>query len=209
MTIRLHSMVLLPVLLVCVAQGHAQPPESLSALVAQLQKTPQDDALREKVIRLARETTPEPAVLPEALRHEKTGNTFFKNAKTRQDYLVAAHEYEQALRHAPWAARLYFGLGEVHEAMADTEVGDRQSRAQIKQSCSNEARNEEWQRFNGYEQARKNFEYYLLAERNADEQVAAQIKHRIELRKLRIARWWHEWNNTCCDGCGGKQDSKK
>lgn len=155
MTIRLHSMVLLPVLFGCVAQGHAQSPESLSVLVAQLQKTPQDDALREKVIRLARATTPEPAVPPEALRHEKTGNTLFKNAKTRQDYLVAAHEYDQALRHAPWAARLYFGLGEVHETMADTGAGDRQSRAQIKQSCSNEARKEEWQRFDGYEQARK------------------------------------------------------
>lgn len=228
MTIHLHSMTramafpgvlsagsniirlaVLAVLFLCVAQGNAQPPEPLQAFVAQLQKTPQDDTLREKLIRLAREMESEPAIPPEALRHENTGHALFKKAKTRQNYIAAAHEYEKALRHAPWAARLYFGLGEVYEAMADVEVGDRLSRAQIRQSCSNETRNEEWQRFDGYEQARKNFEYYLLAERNIDEQVAGMTKHRIEWRKLRIALWQHEWDTACCLGCGGKQDSKK
>jgi hypothetical protein len=93
--------------------------------------------------------------------------------------------------------------------MADAKVGDRLSRAQIRQSCSDETRIDEWQRFDGYEQSRKNFEYYLLAERIIDEQVASQIRHRIEWRKLRIALWQHEWDTACCLGCGGKQDSEK
>lgn len=200
---------ILPVLFLYVTPDHAQPPEPLPALVVQLQKTPQDGALREKVIRLARETTPEPAIPAVALRHENTGNTLFMKAETQQDYLAAAHEYEQALRHAPWLARLYFGLAGAYEKMADVAVAGLVSGMQPRQSCSSETQENEWQRFAGYERAGKNFKYYLLAVKTVDEEAAAMIRHRIAQRELRFARWRHQWDTTCCLGCGGKQDSRK
>lgn len=184
------------------------PREQLNQMVRQLQKTPTDHALREQVIRLARETTPEPAVPPEALRHENTGQILIRNAKTRQDYLALAHEYEQALRHAPWVAQLYFGLAEAYEKMADAAVADLVSGTQPRQSCSDETYKNEWQRFDGFNRARENFKYYLLAVKTVDEEVEAMIMRRIAERELSFALWRHQWDTTCCLGCGGKQDSK-
>lgn len=208
-TSNIIRLALLSGLLLCVAQGYAQPPEPLQTLVVQLQKTPQDDVLREKVIRLARETKPQPAILPEALQHENTGQALFNKAKTRQDFLAAAHEYEQALRLAPWVASLYFELGEAYEKMGDETVGDLWMGKQARQSCSMETYDKENQRFDSYELARKNFEFYLLAQANITELDTGMVIRRVEERKLRFEMWRHQWNAQCCLGCGGKRDSVK
>ena len=88
-----------------------EPRENLKPLIERLRKNPADGALREEVIRLARDMTPPPATPREALQHEAAGHGLFKTAKSRQDCLAAAHEYELALRLAPWVAPLYFALG--------------------------------------------------------------------------------------------------
>ncbi|MDO8310943.1 MAG: hypothetical protein Q7T25_03290 [Sideroxyarcus sp.] len=202
--------IVLPVLLLgVVMQGHAQPPESLSALVVQLQLQPQDDALREQVIRLARATKPEPAIPSEALQLENAGLTLFKKAKTPQDYQVAVHEYEQALRLAPWVASLYFELGEAYEKMGDATVGDLWKGKQVRQSCSMETYDKESRNFDGYARAKKNFEFYLLAKANQAEHDAAIVRQRIEERRMRFEMWRHQWDAQCCAGCGGKRDSEK
>ena len=53
------------VILASVASAHAQSPrEQLQAMVEQLQKTPNDNALREKIITLAQDLKLRPAVIP-------------------------------------------------------------------------------------------------------------------------------------------------
>lgn len=182
------------------------PREQLKQMVGQLQKTPSDDALREQVIHLARETKPKPTIPHEALRLENAGLALFKKAKTQQDFQAAVHEYEQALRLAPWAASIYFGLGEAYEKLGDAAVGELWMGAQDRQSCSRETQKNELQRFDGYERAGKNFKYYLLAVETADAEVAAMIEHRIAERDLRFAHWWYQWKTECCMGCGGKAE---
>ncbi len=55
-------------------------------MVEQLQKTPADNALREKIIKLAAEIKPAPAVPEEAQRREGRAKFAFKSAKSNDDY---------------------------------------------------------------------------------------------------------------------------
>ncbi|HEY5042546.1 MAG TPA: hypothetical protein VIK53_11140 [Verrucomicrobiae bacterium] len=53
--------------------------------VADLQKSPGDDALREKIIKLALTLNPKPATPDEAITHEGAAEYAFKNAKANSD----------------------------------------------------------------------------------------------------------------------------
>ncbi|OGP37232.1 MAG: hypothetical protein A2X93_00030 [Deltaproteobacteria bacterium GWC2_56_8] len=91
------------------------PREQLRQMVEQLQKTPSDDALREKIIRLAQELKPAPAVPEEAERFEGRAQFAFSNAKVQADYLDAAKEYEKAIAAAPWVAGYYSDLCTIYQ----------------------------------------------------------------------------------------------
>jgi hypothetical protein len=98
------------------AGAYAQSPrEELKQLTAQLQKTPTDDALREKIIKLAAKVRPAPAVPEEAQRREGRAKFAFKTAKSNDDYLSAAREYEEAVRVAPWISGYYVDLCTIYE----------------------------------------------------------------------------------------------
>ncbi len=192
------------------ANAHAQSPhEQLKQMVQQSQNTPNDNDLREKIIKLAKSSKPSPALPDTAVTFEGRARSAFARATSVDDYLVAVHEYEQALRFAPWAAQLYFGLGETYEKIGDAAVADLLSSTQARQSCSDETHDKERKRFDGYELARKNFEFYLLTFKNVVEHDAAMIKYRIAERQRRFELWRYQWETTCCLGCGGKQDTKK
>ena len=99
-------------------RGFAQstsPREQLQQLVAQLQKTPDDNTLREKVIKLAQQLKPVPVVPLEAEKFEGRAEYAFRNAKTEADFAAAAKEYENAIAAAQWAASNYFNLGVAQE----------------------------------------------------------------------------------------------
>lgn len=91
------------------------PQEQLSQLVAQLQKRPTDDAMREKIIKLAVTMKPAPALPDEALRHEGRGNAAFKNAKAVEDFIAAAKEFDAASLVAPWVAGYYSDMCTAYE----------------------------------------------------------------------------------------------
>ncbi len=92
--------------------AHALTPrEQLSQMVQQLQKTPNDNALREKIIKLARTIKPAPAIPEEAERRMARGVSAMKTAKTISDYKDAAREFELATLAAPWYADAYYNLG--------------------------------------------------------------------------------------------------
>ncbi len=94
--------------------SQAQSPtqqEALIQYVADLQKTPNDTALREKIIRYVQTMTPAPAIPEEAERFMARGAAAVKGAKTEADFQDAAREFEKASLAAPWLPAAYYNLG--------------------------------------------------------------------------------------------------
>lgn len=96
--------------------AHAQSPrEELQQMVRQLQSSPNDNALREKIIKLASSVKPAPVIPEEARRSFVRGNTAFSEAKGPDDYARAVQRYEEALVIAPWWGDAYFNLAKALE----------------------------------------------------------------------------------------------
>jgi tetratricopeptide (TPR) repeat protein len=91
------------------------PREQLNQYVADLQKNPNDAALREKIIKLVVKLTPKPEVPEEVRRFEGAAEFAFKNATGESDFLDAAKQYEKALLIAPWIGEDYFNAGIAYE----------------------------------------------------------------------------------------------
>lgn len=89
------------------------PQQTLQQYISDLQKNPDDTALREKIIRHVLTMRPAPAVPEEAERYLARGMSAVKGAKDEQGYLRAANEFRQALKIAPWLADGYYNLGVV------------------------------------------------------------------------------------------------
>lgn len=87
------------------------PREQLQQLTIQLQQTPNDNALRERIIKLAVEIKPAPAIPEEVDRRMVRGAVAFKSATSASGYQDAAKEYEQATLTAPWYGDAYYNLG--------------------------------------------------------------------------------------------------
>ena len=86
------------------------PREQLQQMVEQLQKTPTDNALRERIIKLGSEIKPAPAISEEANRAFVKGNVFQKEAKDASGYELAISAYREALHIAPWWGDAYYNL---------------------------------------------------------------------------------------------------
>lgn len=98
------------------ANAYAQTPRAqLQQMVGQLQKTPTDNALREKIIKLAATIKPAPAIPEEARRAFVRGNATMSEAKTPEEYARADQLYTEALSIAPWWGDPYFNLAKAHE----------------------------------------------------------------------------------------------
>ena len=100
-------------------------PDTLNQYVADLQKNPSDTALREKIIKLAREMNPPPAIQEEARRHYVIAKTLTKDTKKAEDFAEPIAEFKSVLLIAPWwgAANGEFGMlleaaGRYDEAMS-------------------------------------------------------------------------------------------
>lgn len=97
--------------------AHAQSPrEQLQQMVEQLQKTPNDNVLREKIVKHATSIKPAPAIPEEANRAFVKGNVFQKEAKDTSGYELAIAAYREALRSAPWWSDAYFNLAIAQES---------------------------------------------------------------------------------------------
>ena len=118
------------------------PDDQVTQLIAQLQKSPNDQALREKIINLALTLNPKPAIPIAVTRAEGAAEYAFKNAKSNSDYSDAAKQYEKALLLAPWLAADNFNCGVAHEKAGENTA------------------------------AIRSFKLYLLAAPNADDVLA-------------------------------------
>ena len=90
-------------------------PEQLNQMVEQLQKSPNDIALREQIIKLAQKLKPVPVIPEEARRHFVKAVTLQKEAKNPEDYDLPIQEYQQALLLAPWWSDAYYDLSSAFE----------------------------------------------------------------------------------------------
>jgi tetratricopeptide (TPR) repeat protein len=93
----------------------ANPQDTLTQYVADLQSNPNDTALRGKIIVLAQTMKTPPAVPADA--YELVGRAAYaiKNANTDADFIAAADAYGKALQLAPWVADYYFNQGVAYE----------------------------------------------------------------------------------------------
>lgn len=96
--------------------AYAQSPrEQLQQMVEQLQKTPDDNALRERIIKLGAEIKPAPAIPDEAVQLEGRAQAAFSNARSKADFALAVQEYEKAVAIAPWIVGYYLDLCTIYE----------------------------------------------------------------------------------------------
>src|SRR4030066_126911 len=87
------------------------PQETLKQYIADLQKNPNDFALREKIIKLVQKMKPAPTIPEEARRHMSRGIAAMKDAKSADDFRDAVKEFEKASLATPWFANAYYNLG--------------------------------------------------------------------------------------------------
>ena len=101
---------LTPILiLVFISAVQAQSPqETLKQYISDLQKNPNDYALREKIIKHVQTMRPAPAIPEEARRYFIEGNVLTKRAKEQKGYGLAIDAYQQCLLIAPWWAEAYY-----------------------------------------------------------------------------------------------------
>jgi tetratricopeptide (TPR) repeat protein len=97
------------------------PATQLQQLTTQLQQSPDDQALREKIIALAMTLHPGPGTPDAATMAEGAAEYAFKNAKSEGDYSKAAKQFEKALLLAPWLATDYFNCGVAHEKAGENK----------------------------------------------------------------------------------------
>lgn len=101
-------------LLISAPAGRAQmstPRQVLQQYLSDLQKNPDDYALREKIVKHVRKMKPVPAIPEEARRHYVMATTLLKAVKKAEDHREAIEEFRNALFLAPWWAEANRDLG--------------------------------------------------------------------------------------------------
>ena len=93
----------------------SSPQETLNQYITDLQKSPDDQALREKIIKFAQVMKPSPKVPNEVDELIGKATYIFKNAKSEAEFNDAVDAYQKALLIAPWVPEYYYNLGTVQE----------------------------------------------------------------------------------------------
>jgi tetratricopeptide (TPR) repeat protein len=96
-------------------KGTQQSRELLDRSVQELQKSPEDRTLREKIIKLSLSIKPGLTIPEDARRHYLKGLALQKAAQTPREAEAAVAEFRQALLVAPWWPEAYFNLAEALE----------------------------------------------------------------------------------------------
>ena len=99
--------------------------EQLQQLTIQLQQTPSDNALREKIIKLGAEIKPVPAVPEEARRSFVEGVNIVKLAKDAGSQKLAIESFSEALKIAPWWGDAYYNLAVAQELTGQLNDAER------------------------------------------------------------------------------------
>jgi tetratricopeptide (TPR) repeat protein len=97
-------------LLGAVGQENPSAREQLQECVAQLKNDPENEEVRERIIKLALTIKPAPAVPDEAAELVGGGKHLMKEGKTKLDFADAVKKFQQASNVAPWVADIYYNL---------------------------------------------------------------------------------------------------
>ena len=109
---RIVSAIVVLLLGLSVSISQAQSPQqTLNQYISDLQKNPNDYALREKIIKHVQTMKPAPAIPRDAERFMNRGAAAAKSAKDANDFKDAVVEFEKATLAAPWMANAYYNLG--------------------------------------------------------------------------------------------------
>ena len=126
MKFTINFLVLIFGLLLLTSTTYAQSPRNqLQQMIEQLQQSPNDNTLREKIIKLAPTLKPSPALPDAAIAFEGRAQFAFKSAKSENDFLAAAREYEKAVAAAPWVPGYYADLCTIYEKAGKFEDAKR------------------------------------------------------------------------------------
>jgi tetratricopeptide (TPR) repeat protein len=118
--------IVVAIVLAFAASTQAQSPrEQLTQMVEQLQKVPNDNALRERIIKLGTEIKPAPAVPEEARRSFVEGVNIVKLAKDESAQKLAIGSFNEALKIAPWWGDAYYNLAVVQELIGQLNDAER------------------------------------------------------------------------------------
>lgn len=105
---------------VLAASAYSQTPrEELKQMVRQLQQSPNDNALREKIIKLATTIKPTPEISEEAREPFVMAATVLKRANDPASAGKAVDLFTQALNVAPWFADAYYNRALAHEVAGE------------------------------------------------------------------------------------------
>ncbi|MBI1912632.1 MAG: hypothetical protein HYS21_11605 [Deltaproteobacteria bacterium] len=116
------SFILVIIFIMAAGAVFAQTPrEELQQMVEQLQKTPNDNVLREKIIKFATTLKPAPAIPEEAREPFVMGATVLKKASDVAGASKAVDLFTQALNIAPWFADAYYNRAIAREAAGQFE----------------------------------------------------------------------------------------
>lgn len=93
--------------------------EAFVQMLEQLRNHPDDKALRERIVKAAREQRPALALPEEARRFFIRGNTALEDARGPDGYQRAIRNYEEALKIAPWWGDAYRNLAKACDLAMD------------------------------------------------------------------------------------------
>ncbi len=112
-----HAVLLLTIVCVGLWPGvsSGDSNKQLRQLTEELRRSPDDIALREKIIKTALKMKPAPTISEEAERHIVRGVAFFTKATDATAYKKAIDEFQAAADAAPWLATAYYNLGVAQE----------------------------------------------------------------------------------------------
>ena len=179
------------VLMLANAANAESPRVQLKQMVEQLQANPADDALREKIIKLARKIKPAPAMPEEARRSFVEGNTITRTAKDAKEQQLAVDSFKEALKMAPWWGDAYYNLAVVQELAGQLDDSEKSLQFYLLTNPGEKEAREAQDRI-----------YALDAKKKLDAQEQAAKTNEKAVEEARYGWMLGRWNYTM-SGCNG------
>ena len=147
------------IILLVIISHAVTPQETLNQYVSDLRNNPNDNVLREKIIKHVQTMRPAPAIPEEASKYVDRGIAAAEGAKTENDYKDAIAEFQKAVNIAPWLGAGYRGL-----AIMQDKAGQ-------------------------YSQALQNLKIFLLTNPSTvDVEAAKSLRNKIEYRQEKATK---------------------
>src|SRR6202007_511020 len=99
----------------CIQAQSPSAREALKQYVADLQRDPDNQSLREKIIKVFQGLKPAPEIPEDARRYFVEGTTIAKSATDKSQQALAVGSFKEALKIAPWWGDAYFNLAVAEE----------------------------------------------------------------------------------------------